>query len=88
MPDENTLSCSQLVYWCAAYNVNLTRDCEQVAATAYDISSHAISRCVVMRKVLTMPQQSDDLPHALDACDELASELLILKPSVAFKLNL
>lgn len=82
------LSFEQLVYWCAAYNVNLTRDCEQVAATAYDFSNSPISRCVVMRKVPALPPQSDDLPHALDACDELASELLILKPSVAFKLNL
>jgi hypothetical protein len=83
MPTYENLAC-----WCAAYNVALTRDCAYVRATAYDMSNHPISTCTRLRKVEALPTQEDDFKYALDACDDLAEELLILKPSVAAKLNL
>lgn len=76
-----------LACWCAAYNVNLTRDCFYVRATAYDMSNQPISTCTVMRKVPELPAQDEDFQFALEACDMVAEELLILKPSVAAKLN-
>jgi hypothetical protein len=76
-----------LVCWCAVYNVSLTRDCTYVRAVAYDMNNAPISACSVLRKVDALPPQGDDLKYALEACDDLAEELLILKPSVATKLN-
>lgn len=76
-----------LACWCAAYNVNLTRDCFYVRATVYDMSNQPISTCTVMRKVEALPSHGDDFQFALEACDMVAEELLILKPSVAAKLN-
>lgn len=77
-----------LACWCAAYNVSMTRDCACVRATAYDMGNHPISTCSVIRNVKNLGPQSDDLQYALEACDLVAEEMLVLKPSVAAKLNL
>ena len=77
----------QIVCWCAAHNVNLTRDCFHVMATAYDFNNQPITTVQLLQKVDALPAQKDDVERAVGACDLLAEELLILKPSVAFKLN-
>ena len=80
-------SIEQLICWCAAHRVELSRALSGVRATAYDHSGCPITNCTHVESVEVLPKQAGDLKRAIAACDLVAEELCLLKPSIACRLN-
>lgn len=79
-------SYEQLTNWCAVHNIALVRDTNGVRATAFDLSMHAIT--TVLEIVGPVEKlKAAELEAGLRACDSIAEELCILKPSIIHKLN-
>lgn len=76
----------QLANWCDVHDVELIRRKNLIAATAY-FRNKPIARVSKQIQRSKKPDEAEDLPHAIEVCDQLAEEILILKPSVTFKLN-
>lgn len=77
-----------IICWCSLHNIELKRDLRGVTATAFDMASQPITRITFLAAVERMPDESADVARAIGACDAIAEELCLLKPSVAHKLNL
>lgn len=79
-------SYDQLTAWCDLHGIAIKRDTNGVRATAYDRSFSPITTVLeIMDKVDA--RRDAEATAALKVCDLIAEELLLLKPSVVFRLN-
>ena len=80
------ISYDQLTNWCDVHGIELKRDTNGVRATAFDRSGHPITTVLEVVGPVAKSKEAE-LEAGLKACDSIAEELLILKPSVTHKLN-
>lgn len=75
-----------LCFWCDVHGIVLKRESTGVRATAYDRANQPIT--TITRVMGCVDKTKDaELAAGILACDDIAEELLLLKPSIAFKLN-
>ena len=76
----------QLTNWCDVHGVELKRDTNGVRATAYDRLMNPITSVLEIIGPVEKTRIAE-VEAGLRACDSIAEELGILKPSVIHKLN-
>lgn len=77
----------QLTNFCDSHNIVLQRCTGGVRATAYDQQNRPITTVMEVVEEVEKNRVAEEVA-GLKVCDSIAEELLIVKPSVAFRLNL